>query len=172
MFGSSVLSSSSIATVRLESLDGQFVELAVSGYQFGSARSTSSGVDWDANWLILRGKVWDGSQSWEFNDPCMTTWEARELAAWLRGLGTALAVAEPGATKLWLTEPNLTFSVVESSQGVTTLDVHFDAESRPALGSNDEGDGLGHRVRLVVPQHDIAQAANHWEQGLAQFPVR
>jgi len=140
--------------VRLESLNGHFVELAVSGYQFGSGQSTSAGVDWDANWLMIRGKAWDGTQSWEFDDPCMTTWEARELSSWLRGLGNAnpatVAAAEPQELRLWLTEPNLMFALHATSEGVTTLDVYFDAESRPPTGSNDDDAGLGHRVRLAT----------------------
>jgi hypothetical protein len=162
--------------VRLESLDGHFVELAVTGYQFGNRQSTSSDVDWDANWLMIRGKAWDGSQSWEFDDPCMTTWEARELASWLRGLGNGhpatVAAAKPEEVTLWFTEPNLMFTLSETSQGITTVDVYFNAESRPPRGSNDEDEGLGHRVRLTIPQADIAEPVGGWEQALTHFPVR
>lgn len=76
--------------VRLQSLDGLFVDIAVISYQFGRGQSTSDGADWDANWLIIRGKAWDGGESWEFDDPCMTTWEARELASWLRGFAASV----------------------------------------------------------------------------------
>jgi len=162
--------------VRLESLNGHFVELTVTGYQFGSGQSTSSGVDWDVNWLMIRGKAWDGTQSWQFDDPCMTTWEARELASWLRGLGTAnlatVAAAEPEEVTLWLTEPNLTFTLDKASQGITTVDVFFNAESRPPTGSNDDDEGLGHRVRLTLPHADTAEAVSRWEQDLRAFPVR
>lgn len=170
------LLSPSIVTVRLESLNGHFVELAVTGYQFGSGQSTSAGVDWDANWLMIRGKAWDGTQSWEFDDPCMTTWEARELSSWLRGLGDAnpatVAAAEPQELRLWLTEPNLMFALHAISEGVTALDVYFDAESRPPTGSNDDDEGLGHRVRLAIPQVDVAAAVDGWEQELTRFPTR
>lgn len=168
--------SPNIATVRLESLNGYFVELTVTGYQFGSGQSTSSGVDWDANWLMIRGKAWDGTQSWQFEDPCMTTWEARELASWLRGLGTAnpatVAAAESEEVTLWLTEPNLTFTLNNASQGIATVDVYFNAESAPPTGSNDDHGGLGHKVRLTIPQADIAEAVGPWEQDLKAFLVR
>jgi len=80
----------------------------VTGYQFATGQSTSNEADWDASWLMIRGKIWDGTESWVFHDPCMTTWEAREFATWLRGLeGTspaAGAAAEPG--ELRLSSPN------------------------------------------------------------------
>ena len=148
--------------MRLQSLDGQFVDIAVTSYQFGGRQSSSNEVDWDANWLMVRGKAWDGVQSWEFHDPCMTTWEARQLASWLRGLGNAhsetVSAADPEELRLWLTEPNLMFTLASTSQGITTLDVYFDAESRPPSGSNDDHDGLGHRVRLMIPQADVTAA--------------
>lgn len=162
--------------MRLTSLDGHFVELIVTGYQFGSRQSRASDVDWDANWLMIRGRAWDGTHSWEFHDPCMTTWEARELASWLRGLGNArpatVEAAEPDEVTLWLTEPNLTFTLNSASKDITTVDVYFDAESRPPTGSSDDGEGRGHKVRLTIPQADVAEAVDHWDLELQGFPVR
>ena len=162
--------------MRLESQNGHFVELNVTGYEFGSGRSTTSEPDYDANWLVIHGKAWDGTHSWEFDDPCMTTWEARRLASWLRGLGSAspatVAAAEPEEVTLWLTEPNLTFRLSRVAEGITTVDVYFDAESRPPTGSNDDDEGLGHKVRLTIPQADVAEVVDHWDQSLREFPVR
>lgn len=166
----------SVEHVRLESLNGHYVDLAVSGYQFASGQSRSEQVDWDANWLMIRAKVWDGDQSWEFHDPCMTTWESRELASWLRGLGdgnpATVAATDREEPQLWFTEPNLMFTLNGASQGVTTLHIYFNAESRPPSGSNDDAEGLGHQVRLVIPQADIAAAVSGWEDELTRFPVR
>ena len=162
--------------MRLESLNGHYVDLAVTSYQFASGQSRSEQADWDANWLMIRGEVWDGDQAWEFHDPCMTTWEARELASWLRGLSDAnratVAAADREERRLWLTEPNLMFTLNGASQGITTLDIYFNAESRPPSDSNDDDEGLGHQVRLTIPQADIAAAVSGWEEELAHFPVR
>lgn len=162
--------------MRLESLNGHFVELKVTGYEFADGPSTTSGVDWDANWLVVHGKAWDGTQSWEFADPCMTTWDARQLASWLRGLGNAsplvVETAEPDEVTLWLTEPNLAFTLNRVSQGITTVDVYFNAESRPLTRSDDDDEARGHRVRLTMPQAEIAKAVDRWEEDLQQFPVR
>lgn len=154
--------------MRLESLDGLFVDLRVSSYEFECGQSTSEWPDWDANWLMVHCEAWDGVESWAFDDPCMTTWEARELASWLRSLGNP----DPEAARLWLTEPNLTFELADASAGVTTLEVHFDAESRPPNCSSDDHEGFGHRVRLIVPQADLVAAANEWDCDLAAFPIR
>lgn len=160
--------------MRLDSLDGTFVDLTIVGYQFAAGRSTGDNVDWDANWLVVHGKVWDGLRSWEFHDPCMTTWEARELAGWLRGLGNShaktVADAEPDELRLWFTEPNLMFALDATSQGITEFSVYFDAEARPSLV--DDSDDLGPRVRLRIPQAEIATAVDAWERHLLDFPVR
>jgi hypothetical protein len=159
--------------MRLESVDGLFVELEVSSYQFGSRQSSSNGADWDANWLVISGKVWDGDRSWEFRDPCMTTWEARELASWLTGLGaTASGPSDAAERRLWMTEPNLTFESVGATDGLRVIDVFFDAEARPPTGSNDEGQGVGHLVRLSMAQADIAAAVLAWTEALRDYPVR
>lgn len=162
--------------MRLQSLDGFFVDLAVISYQFGRGESKSEGSDWDANWLMIRGKVWDGIASWEFQDPCMTTWEVRELASWLRGLGNTqretVAAADPEPLRMWLTEPNLMFTLADTSRDITTVDVYFDAECRPPNCSFDGHEGLGHRVRLTIPQADLASAVAEWEQDLVAFPTR
>ena len=162
--------------MKLESLDGQFVDLTVTSYQFGGGRSVGDQRDWDANWLMVHGKVWDGDRSWEFSDPCMTTWEARELAGWLRGLTNAspetVESAEPDELRLWLTEPNLTFELAGTTEGLISLIVHFDAESRPPSGSSDDGQGLGHRVALSVPDAVLMRAVDDWDQDLTQFPER
>lgn len=162
--------------MRLESVDGIFVELAVSSYQFGSRQSSSDDVDWDANWLVIAGKVWDGHRSWEFRDPCMTTWEARELASWLAGLAATNPVpadaVEDSERRLWMTEPNLTFEAVGAEDGLCVIDVFFDAEARPPTQSNDEGEGVGHRVRLTVPHVDITAAVADWSAELRDYPVR
>lgn len=162
--------------MRLQSLDGLFVDIAVSDYQFRLAQSKPGQDNGDANWLVIRGKAWDGVESWEFSDPCMTTWEARNLAAWLRGLGDThgqgTETSRPEHVGLWLTEPNLEFTLAASSDGITTLDVHFDAESRPPGCSSQDHEGLAHTVRLTTPQVEINLAVTEWETDLRAFPPR
>jgi hypothetical protein len=59
---------------------GALVEIRPVRYQFPGARRPAG--DWDANWLIISADVRtvDG-RCWHFEDPCLTTWEARSLGA-------------------------------------------------------------------------------------------
>lgn len=106
----------------------------------------------------------------------MTTWEARELATWLRALSDANpgtgSPADAEAVQFWLTEPNLVFALAAIGQGVTTIEVCFDAESRPPGCSSEDHDGLGHSVRLKVPHAELAAAVAEWERDLRAFPIR
>lgn len=162
--------------MRLDSLDGRFVELSVTDHEFGAGRPTGERPDWDANWLMVRGKAWDGDRSWEFHDPCMTTWEARQLGSWLRGLTSAstrtVDAAEPDGLCLWLTEPNISFELAGTADDIVSLIAYFDAESRPPTGSNDDGEGLGHRLDLILAQAVLSPAVDEWDQQLTRFPVR
>jgi hypothetical protein len=83
--------------VRLLSLDGTSIDLRPIRYQFGANPQALPGTDWDANWLIIQGEVHtaDGA-SWTFIDPCLTTWEAREFGAWLRGVAGGIVAPGPG----------------------------------------------------------------------------
>ena len=102
--------------MRLESIDGAVVELRPTGYQF--PRLVGDGHrDWDANWLVIEGagRTSDG-RSWDFSDPCLTTWEARSLGDWLRGVVSgAVAPTSFGGTGDEVleifTEPNLALSL-------------------------------------------------------------
>ena len=70
--------------MRLTSTDSSFVELRVLRYQFPKMTGDGSGHDTDANWLIIGGHVATDRISWYFEDPCLMTTEAQELASWLR----------------------------------------------------------------------------------------
>jgi hypothetical protein len=91
--------------MRLRSTDGASVELHITGHEFPDHRvpvvevainwlqagPTASQLpnadaedllrDWDANWLQVSGSITlaDG-RIWAFEDPCLATWQARELA--------------------------------------------------------------------------------------------
>jgi hypothetical protein len=57
------------------------------GYQFEVTPATADEEEWDANWLMICGNVRTAdSRRWAFLDPCLTTWEARSLSAWLRAV--------------------------------------------------------------------------------------
>jgi hypothetical protein len=168
--------------VRLRWSDGAQVELRPVRYQFPPVRDSWTG-DWDANWLVIRGDVWlaDG-RSWSFEDPCLTTWEARELGAWLRGVvsGTVQPTPFDGSDEERIelfNEPNVALSLAARDEANTTARVHLSLESRPPWLSEtdpgaDAGDLFEFFVEMAAPLDAVAQAAAEWEQELAAFPER
>jgi hypothetical protein len=162
--------------MKLTSADGVVVDLRPLRYQFGSSAEPR---DWDANWLVVAGHVelTDG-RSWSFTDPCLTTWEARELGSWLHGVreGTVAPTAFFGQeddVSLVFTEPNVAFSLAGRSAGVAAVRVHLSLGSLPPwLG---EAEGLDLFEFFVVAQLThaaLTDAEAAWEQELAAFPVR
>lgn len=162
--------------VRLESDDGAVVELRPQRYQFGSS---STPRDWDANWLIVAGRATlaDG-RSWSFSDPSLTTWEARELASWLRGVlagdvEPAPFGGEEDERLLVFTEPNLGFSLAGREAERVTLRCHLSLESRPPwLLEDTDSDLFDFFIEVSTPHSALAAAADEWEREISAFPVR
>lgn len=162
--------------MRLTSADGVVVELRPLRYQFSS--SPESG-DWDANWLVVAGHVElpDG-RSWSFTNPCLTTWEARELGSWLRGVreGDVAPTAffgEEDDVSLVFTEPDVAFSLAGRNVGMAAVRVHFSLGSLPPwLGEAGGPDLFEFFVVAQLTHATLADALAVWEQELAAFPVR
>lgn len=159
--------------MRLESQDGTFVALQVTSYECAGRPVEDDGFDWDANWLMIRGDVWDGFQAWRFHHPCLTTHEARELGRWLRGLRRArpleLSDPTPEGPDLDFTEPLLAFTLVAVARDVVTVDVSFEAEAWPTPRSPV---GSAPVVRLGISQATLDSAIADWDAELVAFPVR
>ncbi|WP_439099018.1 WapI family immunity protein [Cryobacterium aureum] len=45
-----------------------------------------AGDKWDDNWLIISGDVSARDTEWQFTVPCLTTFEANQISAWLRSV--------------------------------------------------------------------------------------
>jgi len=133
---------------------------------------------WDPNWLQLSGRVTlPGGKSWAFREPCLTTWEARELGDWLRGVAAGTeppfrGIREPGG---WLvfTEPNLGFTLEERTVGRVRIRVEFTGEvTPPRFGDGPEHAPNSYLVDLNPSAEEMAQAAESWMHDLAEFPER
>ena len=161
--------------MQLVSEDGVEVGLRPLRYEFGASREPR---DWDANWLVVAGDVVSDRGSWSFVDACLTTWEARELGSWLRGVhrGEVAPTSFPGEEtepSLVFTEPSLAFSLAGRDGGTVTLRVHLSLRSLPPWLQHDGADELFAffvEVRLTTAALVAAEAA--WEQELAGFPIR
>lgn len=159
--------------MRLES-GRQAIELRPTRYEFPDRIATDEDWDWDANWLQLSGDVRDGDAAWSFEEPCLTTREARDLLDWLRraAAGDIEADGGPGSAVLRFTEPNVRFALRERSGDLAIVVVSFAQESSPPGSGEDIRYGEGHGVPLQVSAAALWRAADEWERELAAFPER
>jgi hypothetical protein len=166
-------------SVRLTSSDGASVELRPTRYEL-PAEPIEPG-DWDANWLEVHGQVRTAEgESWPFEDPCLTTWEARQLRDWLRaaaeGRVPVTAVpSEESSGVLGFTESNLGFSVAALEADALVLRVHFSHESlagRPGVDQKTLFDAYANSVALKVGREDLLAAGDEWQKELGAFPER
>lgn len=164
--------------VRLTSTDGTVVELQPLRYQFPAAAGAGP-QDWDANWLVIRGDVHlpDGRR-WHFQDPCLTTWEAAELAGWLRSVAAGEVEAHPLPPDedrlLAFTEPNLGFSLGSTGEGASQIRVHFSLEAAPPWSRPPEADAELYDFFVIVSTTvaDLTRAVDEWDGERAAFPPR
>lgn len=61
--------------------------------------------EWDSNWLVITGNATLNGKSWQFCDPCLTTFELASLVEWLGQVTSGSNVKK----NLFFTEPNLDF---------------------------------------------------------------
>ena len=165
--------------MRLTSGEGTVVDLRPLRFQFGPSPEPR---DWDANWLYITGHVdLPDGRSWSFTDPCLTTWEARELGSWLQGVHAGVVQPTTYGRRthehvLVFTEPNLAFSLASRDDGSATIRVHFSLESLPPWlrqnGKAERPDIFDFFVEVQPARSALAQAAASWNQELSAFPVR
>lgn len=161
--------------MRFESRDGADCQLSVVRYQFASIRPQPD--DWDANWLVVQGAITlsDGRR-WRFADPCLTTWEALALEAWLRGIvaGEAVPASEPAdEPQVIFVEPNLAFDVHSAADERITLAVYFSLEAAPPWLDQDERLELySYSVNFDLSRDQLSNAVDDWAAEIAKFPKR
>jgi hypothetical protein len=160
--------------VRLASRDGALVELRPVRYETPGDRRPVGNED--ANWLIIAGDVRTGDgRCWRFENPCLTTWEARSLGAWLRGVASGAvepAPLEAGADGLMLdfTEPNIAVSLAARAEDDTAIvRVHLSLEALPPWLSSAQLDIFAFFVEIQAAAAEFARAATDWDQELTPF---
>lgn len=145
----------------LETSNGNSLALHIEGYQFGRSADR-----FDSNWLVVSGNVQLPPLQWRFRDPCLLTFEVRELAAWLRHAANPMAQAKP----LNFTEPNLRFAVVGRSEDTVQVRVWFDLDCRPEEMRSVEFKEFFGDFDLHV--QDLLRAADELTSGLSHHPER
>ncbi len=134
------------------------LRLSVLRYQFPQITTD----EYDANWLIIRGHVSLDQRSWSFRDPCLTTFEVRQLADWLDRLARGDEV-EPSCAFI---EPNLRFEKLSDR----AIRVSFALESAPPWAK--PGDPWNeHGFEVLIEKH-LETAAGQLRAQLRAFPER
>lgn len=171
-----------LGLVRLNSSDGASLDLRPIRYQFREASRRDGNWDdeWDPNWLVIHGEVRTAvGDVWSFDDPCLTTWEAAELAVWLRDVSQGRitptdAPAEDMSGFLTFVEPNLAFSVAGMDASKVAIRAHLSAEAvtnRP-VATPDPWKTYAYSITLTLSRSDLLAAARVWQDDLAPFPRR
>jgi hypothetical protein len=141
---------------------GSRIELDIVGYQFASARCDR----WDSEWLQVSGRVESPRGRWTFSDPCLTTFELKGLASWLRKLSAGDANRELG-----FTEPNLRFVHVEEAAG-NALSVWLSQEASPPWATEAERFGEGFALQIPFVSVSFLDAAEAVERLCQKYPER
>lgn len=160
--------------VKLIGRDKTRVELRIEGYQFPGSASAGR-RDWDANWLVISGRVeLPNGREHAFTDPCLTTWEARELAGWLRSVVAGDMQPSPSTAPLNLafTEPCLAFNLDQADTDVVALRIYLSLEAEPPFTVEGRPGVFENYVRLLLSPEDLATAAREWDWETTAFPVR
>lgn len=151
--------------MRLAGQEGNELELAILGYQFPEISTDP----WDSNWLLVGVRVVTPHGRFEVIDPCLTTWEAKNLVGWLvSAVGHAGELGPAG-----FAEPNLTVTVRPKPRvsSRVIMDFGLALELRPPWsGAVSGSDDL--RVALDVDRADVARAAASLLADLVRFPLR
>jgi hypothetical protein len=164
--------------VKLVSDDGACLDIRPVGYQFTTSPQAVIGTDWDANWLVIRADVRTAQgRQWTFLSPCLTTWEARALTSWLRGVAVGEIVPAPEPSEddgvEHFTEPNIAFSLEHRGDVASRIRVHFSLEALPPWVLRRQGREL-YRYFLVfeVSHEALARAVDDWDRDCDPFPAR
>jgi hypothetical protein len=160
--------------VNLLALDGTQFSLSIAGYQYPG--NTGSGPDdWDANWLSVAGdlRLPDG-RSHSFLDPCLTTWEARELATWLAAVAAGIAspAEDQSLPALTFTEPCVAFGLADGGGGPIGLRVYLSLEAEPPFVVAGQKGMFTNYVPFPATETAVLRAAGELSSELSAYPVR
>lgn len=163
----------------LTSSDGASVELRLTRDEFPLMPAGRG--DEDENWLVIHGRVRTASgEAWTFDDPCLTTDEARAIGDWFRAAAEGLVPVVEGPTEdsqelLAFLEPNLGSSVAARTGDSLVVRVHLSLEAvagRPEAGEDELHDHDACAVPLHVRREELLAAARAWEEDNRPFPRR
>jgi hypothetical protein len=151
--------------VRLESRDGAWVDLTVLRRQRSEQRGRRPEEDWSTDWLVVRGEVHlAGELHWTFREPCLTPWEGRRLASWLRSVAEGPPGGSAPGTTLRFAEPLLSLALDATRDDRRLLRVHVTGAAAPL----EPGTGalLTGGLALDLGAAQLRRAAAAWSADL------
>jgi hypothetical protein len=138
--------------------------LTISGYQFPALEA----APFDSNWLDIRVDVTTDQGTWSATDPCLLTYEVKQLADWL----DAIAVDRLVDSNCAFTEPCLLFQLVGDETGERTLRIYFELELRPSWAPSKYASQEDLWVEFPLTAIDISSATKSLRTQLQRYPQR
>ena len=150
----------------LQSEDGSALSLDLVGYEFPTLQGAGDHFDFDANWLVVAGRVTAPRQTWSFREPSLLTTEARELLVWLRAIAGGQSRTDlEDLEDLEFLEPNLSFALTDVADGLVRIRVGLTAECSPPPQKSVQLD-------LTMPSRAVEVAADRCEAEISAYPER
>lgn len=150
--------------MQLDGDNGACLGLTPLRYRFPNVRDDP----WDANALVVDVRIVSGHGTWHVEDPCLTTFEARRLAAWL----AAVALGDPRAGAAGFVEPNVEVRVADARRRALRLRATVELETRPPWLSSSGVGAADLSVDLDVERDAVLDAARQLADELVDFPLR
>lgn len=140
-------------------------EFDIVGYEFPLSGMLDQ---FDSNWLRLQIRVVHPRGEWEVTDPCLLTWEVKELADWF----AALAHGKLVDPSLEFTEPNVSFWIIQPPSRQPKLRVCFAIECAPPWADPDSAPSKDSWVEFPLSALELEVASESLHQALERYPQR
>lgn len=108
---------------KLKNANSSF-QFEIINYQFPDSFSN----EYDENWLMIKINIIQDELKWSKVDPCLLTWEVKEIADWFYKLANNQKLKN---RELRFTEPNLGFAWAKITDEKFRISIYFDAELLP-----------------------------------------
>jgi hypothetical protein len=131
------------------------------GYQFPEVAE----AEYDSNWLMVKIVVRHPDGDWSAVDPALLTYEVRELADWLRVVGSGSRETREMA----FLEPCLSFRLRSGDKRTDELEIDLAHEFRPPWAKD-----IDQSAAMLFPlsEIDLSSAADALQHELEQYPQR
>ncbi len=146
--------------MKLRADDSTF-ELEIEAYQF-----SESADYWDSNWVIICGDVTTCRGNWTFRDPCLTTFEVKQLAEWFDAIDELESDNDEG----YFTEPNLRFEFKAKPTPTVFVTIAHECAPPWQVTFNERFEGC--TIGFPTDTNKPVESARFLRAMLDKFPIR